>query len=160
LENQADAYLIKSFVPKELLLHIENLIELRKQLRERFSTEFVFKPGEIQIYSVDDQFLERLNGFVEKHIEDENLGVNDLAGLLNMSRSQLQRKVKALTNLAPNEFIRNYRLLRAIELIKGQAGTKAETAFAVGFSSPSYFTRCFREHFGFPPSEVLKKNSI
>ncbi len=156
-EYQADAYLVKPFHPKELLTRIENLVDLRKQLRERFSREFIFKPGEVEVTSADDQFLEKLNTRVEAHMEDENLGVDDLAGMMNMSRSQLHRKVKALTNLAPNEFIRNYRLVRARELILGNAGSAAEIAFTVGFNSPSYFTRCFREYFGYPPSEIFKK---
>ncbi|MBN2348000.1 MAG: tetratricopeptide repeat protein [Bacteroidales bacterium] len=159
LERKADDYLAKPFVPKELLTRISNLIENRHHMREKFSKEFVFKPGDVEVSSVDDLFLEKLKSNVETNLENEQLGVDDLAGLLNMSRSQLHRKVKALTNLAPNEFIRNYRLVRSMELIKKNAGTTAEIAFNVGFSSPSYFTRCFREHFGFPPTELSKNIS-
>ena len=159
LEHQADAYLVKPFSPKELMTLIKNLVESRRQLRERFSREFIFKPGEVEVTSTDDRFLEKLNTRVESHLEDENLGVDDLAGMMNMSRSQLHRKLKALTNLAPSEFIRNYRLIRAKELIIGRTGSAAEIAFTVGFSSPSYFTRCFREYFGYPPSETLKQTA-
>jgi len=159
LEHKADAYLAKPFVTKELQLRISNLIESRRNLSEKYSREIVLKPGDVSVESVDDMFLEKLKTLLEKNLGNEMLGVDDLAGELNMSRSQLHRKMKALTNLPPNEFIRNYRLMRGMELIKSNAGSTAEIAFDVGFNSPSYFTRCFREYFGFPPSEARRRTS-
>lgn len=154
LEHKADDYIVKPFVPKELQVRSSNLIENRLRMREKFSKEFVFKPGEIEVSSVEDKFLEKLKNELEKNLDNDQLGVEDIAGSMSMSRSQLLRKLKALTNLTPNEFIRNYRLVRARELILNDAGSTAEIAFDVGFSSPSYFTRCFREYFGIPPSEM------
>ncbi len=159
LEHKADAYLAKPFVPKELQVRIANLIENRRKLSEKYSREIVLKPGDVSAESVDDLFLEKLKTLLEKNLANEMLGVDDLAGELHMSRSQLHRKMKALTNLPPNEFVRNYRLMRGMELIKSNAGSTAEIAFDVGFNSPSYFTRCFREYFGFPPSEARRQTS-
>lgn len=156
-EQKADDYLAKPFVPKELQVRVSNLIESRHKIREKFSKEFIFKPGELEVKSMDESFLEKLKGEVEKNLDNEQLGVLDIAASMSMSRSQLLRKLKALTNLAPNEFIRNYRLVRARELIINNAGSTAEIAFNVGFSSPSYFTRCFREYFGTPPSELRQQ---
>lgn len=159
LEHKADAYLAKPFVPKELQVRISNLIENRLKVSEKYSREIVLQPGVVSVESVDDLFLEKLKTFIEKNLDNEMLGVDDLAGELHMSRSQLHRKMKALTNLPPNEFIRSYRLVRAMELIKSNAGSTAEIAFNVGFNSPSYFTRCFREYYGFPPSEARSQHS-
>ena len=106
LKHRADAYLAKPFVPKELLVRISNLTERHQKLREKYSREIVMKPGELEAKSVDEHFLEKLKKLLEKNLDNEMLGVDDLAGELSMSRSQLHRKMKALTNLAPNEFVR------------------------------------------------------
>lgn len=159
LKHKADAYLAKPFVPNELLVRISNLTERHQKLREKYSREIVMKPGENKVKSVDEIFLEKLKTLIEENLDNEMLGVDDLASALSMSRSQLHRKMKALTNLAPNEFVRNYRLIRAKEMICSNTGTTAEVAFSVGFNSPSYFTRCFREYFGSPPSEVRKQQA-
>jgi len=154
LENQADDYLTKPFVPKELLIRIQNLIESRKRLREKFQRELILKPSEMAVNSIDEQFITRLLKMVEEHIGDEKFGVEQLALEIGMSRSQIHRKMIALTNQAPNQFIRTFRLTRAMELLKKKAATASEIAYQVGFSSPSYFTKCFREEFGNTPSEI------
>ena len=96
---------------------------------------------------------------VERNIGDVNFGVDDLARKACLSRPHLNHKLHALTNLSPVEFIRFVRLQRSYELIEKNAGSIAEIADQVGFSSPSYFTSCFRERFGIPPSEVRAKGS-
>jgi len=154
LENQADAYVTKPFEPKELLVRVQNLIESRKKLREKFQRELILKPTEIAVNSVDEKFITRLLQIIEEHIGNENFGVEQLAEEIGMSRSQIHRKMMALTNQAPNHFIRAFRLTRAMELLKNQAATASEIAYQVGFSSPSYFTKCFREMYGYPPGEV------
>ncbi|MBR9999983.1 MAG: tetratricopeptide repeat protein [Cyclobacteriaceae bacterium] len=154
LENQADDYVTKPFVPKELLVRVQNLIESRKKLRERFQRELVLKPSEVAVNSVEEQFVNKLLKIVDEHIGDEKFGVEKLALEIGMSRSQIHRKLLALTNQAPNQFIRTFRLTRAMELVKKRSATTSEIAYKVGFSSPSYFTKCFRDHYGRTPSEI------
>jgi signal transduction histidine kinase/ligand-binding sensor domain-containing protein/DNA-binding NarL/FixJ family response regulator len=157
LEIGADDYVTKPFEAKELGARVRNLIEQRRLLRKKFSAGVVLKPGEVAVTSLDDALLKRSMEIIEKNIGDENFGVDDLAREACLSRSHLNRKLHALTNLAPAEFIRYVRLQRAHELLEKNAGTIAEVAYQVGFASPSYFSTCFRERFGFPPSEVQHK---
>jgi DNA-binding response OmpR family regulator len=154
LETGADDYLTKPFDAKELLVRVKNLIELRWKLRERFSVGQALKPGEIAVTSIDDTFLRKAMGVVEKGLGDETFSVEDFAREVGMSRSQLHRKLTALTGQSPSDFIRYMRLHRAMELLRKSAGTVSEVAYAVGFSGVSYFTKCFREQFGTLPSRV------
>jgi signal transduction histidine kinase/ligand-binding sensor domain-containing protein/AraC-like DNA-binding protein len=156
LEIGADDYLIKPFEPKELLARVKNLIELRRRLRERFSTSVPLKPGEIAVTSTDDAFLQRSKAIVEGRMGDEKFGVEEFASELFMSRSQLHRKLTALTNLSASDFIRYLRLHRAMDLLKSGAGTISEIAYSVGFTDPSHFSRSFHRQFGVTPSESLK----
>jgi DNA-binding response OmpR family regulator len=154
LMTKADDYVTKPFVPRELLVRIENLIELRKQLREKYKSEGVIRPKEVAVNSVDEKFLDKLIALVEINMGDEKFGVEQLGEELGMSRSQLHRKLKALLDQGPNQFIRFFRLQRAHDLLKQKAATASEIAYQVGFSSPSYFTKCFHEQFGYTPSEI------
>ena len=156
LETEADLYLSKPFVPKELLLCIHNLIQSRRKLRERYNRQVVLKPSDIAINSVDEQFLQRLMKIVEDHHEDENFSVDQLSREIGMSRSQLHRKLQALTNESSSEFIRSFRLQRAMELLKKNYASVSEIAFKVGFASHSYFNKCFLKHYGCTPSSVLE----
>jgi signal transduction histidine kinase/DNA-binding response OmpR family regulator/ligand-binding sensor domain-containing protein len=156
LETGADDYLIKPFEPKELLARVKNLIELRRRLRERFSTVVPLKPGEIAVSSIDDLFLKKVAAIVEQRIGDENFSVEELGQEVGMSRSQLHRKLTALTNQSPSDFIRYMRLHRAMALLKGNAGTVAEVAYSVGFGDPSHFSRKFHEAFGITPGDARK----
>jgi len=160
LETGADDYLTKPFDAKELRVRVKNLIEQRRMLRERFSRELVLKPGEIAITSLDEQFLNRVKAVVEKHLGEEEFSVEELAREAGMSRVQLHRKLKALTNQAAGEFILSMRLQRALELMQKNAGTIAEIAYMTGFNTPSYFTKCFRKQFGCAPTEWREKPAI
>jgi DNA-binding response OmpR family regulator len=154
LETGADDYLTKPFETRELLARVKNLIVQRRKLRERFIVGQVVKPGEITVTSVDDAFLRRVLSIVEERMGDESFGVEDLARAATMSRSQLHRKLTALTNHSPTVFIRSMRLHRAMEMLKKNAGTVSDVAYAVGFGGVSYFSKCFQEQFGVLPSEV------
>jgi signal transduction histidine kinase/DNA-binding response OmpR family regulator len=154
LKTRADDYLTKPFVPKELLMRIHNLIESRKMLREKFMQSIMLKPKGVPVDSVDEKFLRRMIDLMEIHIGDEKFGVEMLGVEIGMSRSQLHRKLKALIGQGPNQFIRSFRLNRAHDLLKVNAATAAEIAYSVGFSSPSYFTKCFHEQFGYTPTEI------
>ncbi len=148
LELGADDYLIKPFDRHELLARVKNLIAQRRKLRERFSGKVALKPSEIAVTSTDRAFLERALAVVEKYIGDEDFDVETLASEVAMSRRQLHRKLQALINQAPSEFILSVRLQRAAELLQKQAGTIAEIAYMTGFNTPNYFAKCFRKQFG------------
>ncbi len=158
-EIGADDYVTKPFDSKELLARVKNLIEQRKQLRKKFSADVVLKPGEVAVTSIDDALLKKVMSAIEKNIGDENFSVEELAREACLSQRHLARKLQALTNLRPSEFIQYVRLQRARELLEKNAGSVADIAYKVGFGSPSYFSSCFRDRFGYPPSEVQHKNS-
>ncbi|PVD49506.1 hypothetical protein DC498_24585 [Terrimonas sp.] len=154
LQQKADEYLIKPFSPKELLLRISNLLESRKLLQEKYRKELILKPKDIVIPSMEEVFLQRIMQVVEEQMSDENLSVVHLAKEAGMSRSQLHRKLNALTNQSPTAFIRSYRLNKAMEMIRQNAGTIAEISYKVGFSSPSYFSKVFLQQYGITPAQA------
>ncbi len=156
LETGADDYLTKPFNIKELRVRVKNLIKQRQKLRERFRKELLLEPREIAVTSADERFLKQTLDIIEKNMSDEDFSVEQLGSELAMSRMQLFRKIKALTDQAPSEFIRTIRLKRAALLIKSNFGNLAEITYEVGFNHPSYFAKCFRELFGVAPSEYTK----
>lgn len=160
LEIGADDYLIKPFEPKELLARVKNLIDLRRKLRARFSKSMPLKPGEIAVSSIDDVFLKKVAAVVERRMGDENFSVEELGQEVAMSRSQLHRKLIALTNHSASDFIRYMRLQRGLEMLKKNAGTVAEVAYSVGFRDPSYFSKWFHRQFGVAPSDVRKDSQV
>ncbi|MDF9800824.1 signal transduction histidine kinase/ligand-binding sensor domain-containing protein/DNA-binding response OmpR family regulator [Catalinimonas alkaloidigena] len=155
LETGADDYIIKPFKADELLVRIKNLIESRRKLREQFSREITLQPSSVKVSSADEQFLQRLLAIMEAHMADFTFGVESMGKELGMSRVQLYRKLKALTNQAPGDFIRMMRLKRAAELLAQDSGSIAEVAYAVGFNDPSYFSKSFHKQYGQTPSEYV-----
>jgi signal transduction histidine kinase/DNA-binding response OmpR family regulator len=158
LSSGADAYLTKPFDPEELTLRVQKLIEQRQQLREKFAANL--KNYELHIRhadSMEEQFLQKCVEVIESQISEENFGTSELAQLINMSRSQLHRKIKALTDQSPSVFIRTIRLQHAYQLLQQKSGNISEIAFEVGIPNLAYFSRCFSQQFGFPPSELLYK---
>ncbi len=156
LDTGADCYIIKPFDPSELLLQVRNLINQRRLLRERFSSAVVLKPSEMTVTSMDEAFLSRVLSVIEQSMSDPEFDVERLGREVGLSRSQLHRKLRALTNQPPTLLIRSIRLQRAAELLKQEAGSVAEVAYLVGFSSQAYFAKCFREQFGYAPKEYSK----
>jgi len=159
LYSGADDYIFKPFNMTELLARIRNLIKQRKNLQKRFREEIVVQPGEITVTSVDKLFLQRTISTIGEHIGDPEFETHILADYLGMSRMNLYRKLKALTGQTPSQFICTIRLKRAMQLIKKHSGNITEIAYEVGFSSSSYFTKCFKEEFGTAPSEYAKNQS-
>ena len=157
LETGADDYIVKPFDWRELETRVQNLVEGRKRLRERFSRTTLLKPSEMAITSMDETFLMKVMASIERSMGDEAFSVENLARDVAMSYSQLHRKLTALLNQSPNEVIRSMRLQRARDLIERDAGTISEIAYTVGFGSPAYLTKCFREQFGIVPSQVRRK---
>ncbi len=154
LETGADAYLSKPFNARELRVQIKNLIENRQNLRERYRKEMITTPTVTEATSIEEQFLIRLKELMQAELSNEKLSVEDMAEQLAMSRTQLHRKVKALTGQSTGEFIRNYRLEYAYQLLEQNAGSVSEVAFQVGFSSASYFSKAFSAKYGMSPKEV------
>jgi signal transduction histidine kinase/DNA-binding response OmpR family regulator len=153
LETGADDYLVKPFDEAELQIRIRNLITIREKLQKKYQGTSWQKPKEIKVQSVQEKFIEELKKIVEKNIGNETFGVEHLGKALAMSRSQLHRKLKALTNLPATTFIRNYRLHRAADLLMQDAGNVTEIAYQVGFNSQTYFSSSFQELFGCSPTE-------
>jgi signal transduction histidine kinase/DNA-binding response OmpR family regulator len=147
LKTRADDYITKPFNTRILSTRIGNLIELRRRLQENIQREMILQPTEIEVSSIDRQFINELKETIEKNLADMDFGVDELAKSLYMSRTTLNRKVKALTGESTNRFIQSYRLKRGAQLLKENFGNVTEVAFAVGFSSSNYFTRCFKEKF-------------
>lgn len=158
LETGADDYLLKPFDEEELRIRIKNLITIRENLQKKFQREMMPKAETAKVLSAHEKFLEKLKGVIEQNIDNELFGVDDLGREMAMSRSQVHRKLKALTNQPATVYIKYYRLHRAAELLKQGAGNVSEISYRVGFNSATYFSSCFHELFGYPPS-VLTKDS-
>ena len=153
-ETGADDYIMKPFDVVELKVRIKNLIEIRRKLQEKFSSDNFAVPKELS--TIDEQFMKRVLQAIDKHISEENFSIEELSEEAAMSRIHLYRKLKALTGKSPSLFIRSIRLIKARKLIKENGGTISEIAYDIGFGSPAYFTKCFKEEFGCLPSELIK----
>jgi DNA-binding response OmpR family regulator len=153
LETGADDYVTKPFHPQELHVRVRNLIEGRRNLRARFGRQVKLQPKDITVSSADEKFLYNAIAVVEKHMSDSDFSVEALENEMMMSKMQLYRKLKALTDQSPSEFVRTLRLKRAASLISQRSGNISEIAYDVGFNNLSYFAKCFKEHYGVPPSE-------
>jgi YesN/AraC family two-component response regulator len=160
IETGADAYLSKPFSIKLLEAQINNLLASRKKLREEFSKKITVEPSEITITSTDEKFIKKAIILVEEHIDDPDFSVEQLGSALGLSRSHLHRKLIAITSQPATEFIRTIRLKRSAQLMVQSKLTVEEITYKVGFNSPSYFTKCFRLHFGMTPSEYIENFQI
>ena len=157
LGTGADDYIIKPFRAKELKARVDNLIESRRRLREKFSSGNIINPGEMLVNSRDTVYMNKLLAAVNENIGNHEFSVNDLGKEVGMSKSQIHRKLKALVNMSASRFIRTVRMHRAMELLQNDAATIAEIAYMVGYDDPGYFTKTFRNFFGKLPSEVTRR---
>lgn len=156
LRKGADDYLTKPYDAKELQVRIENLIAVRKKLQQKYSgARFPSKQTEKKLRSIDEEFMRKVINVIEKHLSEEDFSIEEFSSELNMSRVQLHRKLKALAGKSAGHFLRSVRLARAKQFIEEQKGNIAEIAYLVGFSSPAYFTKCFKEEFGYLPSDLM-----
>lgn len=154
----ADGYLSKPFETDILIARIDNLIRSKRQKQKAFRTENHIKLSTLDYPSPDTLFLQTLADYIHAHLDEEHFGIEQLATELNLSKSTLHRKMKAMTGLTPLDFIRNIRLKYACEMLSRHDRTISEIAFATGFSSPKYFTKCFKDEFGMTPTEFQQKN--
>ena len=156
LETGADDYLIKPFDAKELLTRINNLIEQRRRLKEKFSKDVQPRPERVTTNPLDDEFLKKAFDIVEEHLDDAGFDTEVLAKDLFVSRMQLHRKMQAITGQAPGEFIRAYRLKRAAEMLLEKKLSVTQVAYEIGYNSPSHFSKAFTKYFNCSPSEYPK----
>jgi DNA-binding response OmpR family regulator/two-component sensor histidine kinase len=158
LETGADYYLAKPFEPRELITVSNNLIAQRKRLREHFSRKILLKSQQWDGLNADELFLQKLVSLVEARLSDTDFTVEDIQKELGISRMQLHRKLKALTDKSATEFVRAIRLRIAAEKLQAGHDNVSQVAYQVGFNSLSYFTKCFKEEFGVIPSAYAEKN--
>ena len=155
-ETGADAYVTKPFNSTILQAQIKNLLEQRQRLRELFSKGSAIEIKKIAINITDEAFLNKVVKRIHENLEDEEFNIDALAELLNMSRSQFYRKIKALTNQSLLDFVTTIRMNKALEYLLSGEYNISETAYKVGYSMSSNFTRTFTRHFGVSPSKYIE----
>lgn len=150
-EKGAEAYLTKPFNKKELNIRLRKLLEQRKKLQERYLSFNVGSSLHKPVASQGDAFMVRIQELIESNLDKADFGIPELCKLLPMSRTQLYRKFSALTNTTVDKYIRKYRLHKAMEMLKTTELNVTQVAMEVGFSNPSYFSRIFKNEFGYSP---------
>ncbi len=153
LQRGADDYILKPFNSKILLSRIRNIIELRGELQLKIMRQLTLKPSEIKVTSMDTEFLNEFKTVIEENLSDPLLDIDIFTKKMFMGRSTLFRKVEGLTGVSPMQFVRSYRLQRGAQLLKQGYSTITRISMEVGFTSPAYFTKCFKEEFHKLPSE-------
>ncbi len=151
LQTGADDYLEKPFKIDELRVRIENLVKQRKKLREKYSKMIGYDINDIEISDLDGQFMKNALTLVKENMLNEDWTIADFSSSMNMSRSQLFRKIKALTEMSISEFIMSLRLEKAARLLESNTGTVSEIAFNVGFNNASYFAKSFQRKYKATP---------
>ncbi len=162
LQQGADDYLAKPLHVEELLLRLHNLLTRQQRLRNFYAQQLAHPELPHPMELLQDGWLKELYKVLETHLDNPALNVEWLAGQMAMSRKTLLRKVQSLTKLSPNELIRQYRLRKAADLLRSGYSV-AETAYAVGFETPTYFGQCFKELFNVTPGKffgIVKSNKL
>ena len=155
-EHGADSYITKPFHSKVLLARIENLLRQRQLLKNLYQGTKVAEKeiSESHLEDRDKQFLKQLQAIIQKNLSDSEFGVEDMGQQIGLSRVQLYRKVKAMTGSSVVDLLRKARLAKARRLLETRSMSVSEVAYEVGFSAPSYFTKCFKEEYGMLPGDV------
>jgi len=158
LKEGAESYLTKPFNSDELLLVVRNMLQHRDRLFEFFKTQVVIEEvSDTKPLSREQSFLLRIQGIIDRNLDDPLFSVEILSQELFMSRTQVHRKLKALTNTSTSIYVRNYKLEKARRMILNSEDNITEIAYKHGFSSPAYFSKCFNEFFGHSPSQLKSK---
>jgi ligand-binding sensor domain-containing protein/signal transduction histidine kinase/DNA-binding response OmpR family regulator len=153
LENGADLYLSKPFSTRVLELNVRNLLALREKMREKFSRQLLTETPETLSNTVDDAFLQKVIQLVEEHMDEPEFGVEMLSRKVAMSQPVLYKKLKALTDMSVNDFVKSLRLKKAAALILKKQHTVYEVAYMVGYADRKYFSKEFKKQFGKTPTE-------
>jgi AraC-like DNA-binding protein len=166
LESGADAYLAKPFNKKELKIRLQNMIELSRKYQKKYSNAAALpvtspttdnKPDKTA--DPENAFLQKVNALIDKNMDDGGFLVDELSKAVGMNRSQLYRKLKALTGKSTVAYLRSRRLHEAQKLLKKGDLNVSEVGYEVGFSSPSYFSKAFSDEFGYSPTEIKNKEN-
>ena len=157
LETGADAYIPKPFNLAFLKAKVNNLLLARKQLKQAFEKDIAMVPKAFSPSKKDEQFLNEIIALIDKNLDNNEFDMEELLKAMKMSHSSMYRKLKSLTNLSGNEFIRNIRLKRAADMLQHDQFNISEVAYKVGFTDPKYFSTCFKKVFGVSPSQYKLK---
>ncbi len=160
-EGGADEYIQKPFNIEIVKLRIIKLLEERNRLREVFLKESQSPAGlsietKGKVESLDDLFMRKFIALIEENYSDPDFSIEKGSEKLGLSRVHLYRKVKELSGITPTDFLRNYRLKKASALLKQRSGTISEVAYATGFGSPAYFSKCFKAVYNITPTEFIE----
>lgn len=152
----AEAYMTKPFKSELLLAQVESLLKNRKLIKMAYGENL--HTTSQRVSSLDDDFMKKMLGYIDENMDNAELSVEDISDKMGMCRAQLYRKVKALTNYSPNELLRNRRLKKARQMLLTQKYTISDVCYQTGFTTPSYFSKCYSDYFGETPSTTLKNN--
>ncbi len=159
LENGADDYISKPFNLNEFKLRIKNLLDSTQRLKAKFSSQDAFSPEDLSFSSLDEQLLKKAFKVVEENIANEQFDIPFFSAELGVSRTMLFTKIKAWTNLTPNDFIQEIRMKRAAQLLEQNKMNISQISYKVGFNNPKYFSKCFQKKYGETPSQYANKFS-
>ena len=157
LETGADAYVTKPFSTELLELNIKNLLNSRATMREKYGQQVTLQPQNVVIGSMDQAFMTRVLKYIEENMSDQSFAVPDLAAEVGMSQPVLYKKIRAITDLSVNDFIKSIRLKKAAQLLEQNVYTISEISYLVGFNDPKYFSREFRKQYGETPRGFINQ---
>ncbi len=149
----ADDYIYKPFNLRHLELKIKNLLSLKKKVRDSFMQEYLGAPIDISYDSADKKFIKKVTFILDKYIRDNEISIEKISSEIGLSRVHLYRKVKELTGTSPSEFFKVYKIKRSLPLLKAKNLSISEISYNCGFSSPAYYSKCFKDVFHISPSE-------
>lgn len=156
LETGADSYITKPFSTALLELHVKNLLQSRAMMRQKYASQITLQPQNILIGTTDQAFLEKVMEFIEVNMANQEVGVPELAAEVGMSQPILYKKIRAITDLSVNDFIKTIRLKKAAQLLEQKVYNISEISYLVGFNDPKYFSREFKKQYGLTPRVFLQ----
>jgi len=157
LEYGADAYVEKPFAPEYLVAVVLGILENRKRLQAYYSSKPLVKSSAVPHSSLEDKLISKIERFMEERLDDETIRVEDIASAMSMSKSSLQRKMQGIFGMSVNEYVTLYRLKVAARIMNSEDVPVSEIGFRVGFTSHSYFSKCFKKQFGMTPREFKER---
>lgn len=156
-EIGANDYIVKPFDAELLLTRVRNILAYTDTLRQRFSKQFILSTGELDTKGDNDQFIENLMAYVRENISNPDLSVEELSKKMNISRVQLYRKVKAMTDMSPMKLLNDLRLKIAAEYLRNGSTNVSEVCYKVGFNDLSHFGKCFKSMYGIAPKAYIRQ---
>jgi AraC-like DNA-binding protein len=156
-ESGADAYIPKPFNEDLLKIRVRKIIENREKVKTFFQKNLTFGERKENVTEIDKTFINKFRKVIEENLMVSDLNVDEIGKNLGLSRVQLYRKIKSLTNYAPNELVRIIRLKAAEQMFINTEKTISEVAYDTGFTSPSYFSKCFKDYFNENPTDFVKR---